>query len=74
MAMEKTNVKVTYEAIDEAGNGQRVTFEQLGLGYPQLLEFQQKAILPMVANINAVVTAWGNAASAKVKPAGTPTA
>lgn len=73
MAMEKTNVKVTYEAVDQDGNGQRVTFEQLGLGYPQLLEFQQKAIQPMVKNITDVTADWGNAAAAKVKQAGSPT-
>lgn len=76
MAMESNNVKVMCEVIDPAGNGQRVTFEQFGLGYDKLLELQAGAVMPCVQALMGITSGWlakaqaemGKSASASSTP------
>jgi len=65
--MDRNNFRLTYEALDADGNGQRITFEQLGLTEDQLLTLQAEVVRPCVAALDQITGAWLTAAQAKVK-------
>lgn len=67
MAMDRNTFRISYDALDEQGNGQRITLEQIGLDYASLVELQGRVVMPTIANLLAVFDDWRKAAEAKGK-------
>ena len=72
--MKNAGLKITADIMREDGSlAQQVVFDQRGLTYIQLLELQQKALLPVSQTLLEIMARWGQeAAKAEVGNAGSP--
>lgn len=63
--MENAGLRITVQVFREDKSvAQEIIFDQRGMSYTQLLELQQKAIMPCVDAVRNVADGWGKAAMA----------